>query len=344
MFNRAKRAYNINVQPRAKRAQPNKVLMLPSENYMLLALGTNLGDKRANIARALSLIGERIGRVIRVAEPIRTAPVDFTSDHTFLNTVAVVERQPDLSVDEVLRRTQEIERQMGRTLKSHEGIHYDRIMDIDLLMIGETHINRTDLTLPHPRMAERLFVLRPLAEVAPDVIHPEYGMTFKELLAVRERCHFVQLTEALCTPELLARVNDLLHQLSSAAEGLTLARLRALAAAPMTQVVLAYGVKEGEDEPLPLGMATLCLCDQPTGRKAWVEDVVIDAEARGRGMARALLHELFVRAQHVGARSVNLTSRPEREAANRLYQSLGMKQRRTNVYKHENEKSNMNEH
>lgn len=112
----------------------------------------------------------------------------------------------------------------------------------------------------------------------------------------------------------------------------------------MTQVVLAYGVKEGEDEPLPLGMATLCLCDQPTGRKAWVEDVVIDAEARGRGMARALLHELFVRAQHVGARSVNLTSRPEREAANRLYQSLGMKQRRTNVYKHENEKSNMNEH
>jgi 2-amino-4-hydroxy-6-hydroxymethyldihydropteridine diphosphokinase len=186
----------INVQPRASRAQPNKVLMLPSENYMLLALGTNLGDKRANIARALSLIGERIGRVIRVAEPIRTAPVDFTSDHTFLNTVAVVERQPDLSVDDVLRRTQEIERQMGRTLKSHEGIHYDRIMDIDLLMIGETHINRTDLTLPHPRMAERLFVLRPLAEVAPDVIHPEYGMTFKELLAVRERCHFVQLTEA----------------------------------------------------------------------------------------------------------------------------------------------------
>ena len=233
---------------------------------------------------------------------------------------------------------------MGRTLKSHEGIHYDRIMDIDLLMIGETHINRTDLTLPHPRMAERLFVLRPLAEVAPDVIHPEYGMTFKELLSVRERCHFVQLTEALCTPELLARVNDLLHQLSSAAEGLTLARLRALAVAPMTQVVLTYGVKEGEDEPLPLGMATLCLCDQPTGRKAWVEDVVIDAEARGRGMARALLHELFVRAQHVGARSVNLTSRPEREAANRLYQSLGMKQRRTNVYKHENEKSNMNEH
>ena len=123
MFNRAKRAYNINVQPRASRAQPNKVFMLPSENYMLLALGTNLGDKRANIARALSLIGERIGRVIRVAEPIRTAPVDFTSDNTFLNTVAVVERQPDLSVDEVLRRTQEIERQMGRTLKSHEGIH-----------------------------------------------------------------------------------------------------------------------------------------------------------------------------------------------------------------------------
>lgn len=307
--------------------------MLPSENYMLLALGTNLGDKRANIARALGLIGERIGHVIRVADPIRTAPVGFTSDNTFLNTVAVVEPQPDLSVDQVLQRTQEIERQMGRTLKSHEGIHYDRIIDIDLLMIGETRIHRTDLILPHPRMTDRLFVLRPLAEVAPDVIHPEYSMTFKELLAVRERCHLVQLTEALCTPELLARINDLLHQLSSSAESLTLAGLRALAVAPMTQVVLAYGVKDDDDEPLPLGMATLCLCDQPTGRKAWVEDVVVDAEARGRGMARTLLRELIARAQRADARSVNLTSRPEREAANRLYQSLGMLLRRTNVYK-----------
>lgn len=318
--------------------------MLPSENYILLALGTNLGDKRANITRALSLIGERIGRVIRVAAPIRTAPVGFTSDNAFLNTVAVVERQPKLSVDEVLQRTQEIERQMGRTLKSHEGIHYDRIIDIDLLMIGEERVSRTDLTLPHPRMAERLFVLRPLAEVAPDVIHPEYGMTFKELLAVRERCHLVQLTEALCTPELLARVNDLLRQLSSSAESLTLAGLHALAVAPMTQVVLAYGVKEEEDEPLPLGMATLCLCDQPTGRKAWVEDVVVDAAARGRGMARALLRELIASAQRAGARSVNLTSRPEREAANRLYQSLGMIQRRTNVYKYVNYVSNMNDY
>lgn len=309
------------------------LMYMMSENNILLALGTNLGDLRANLARALQLIEARVGHVVRVAAPIRTAPVGFESANAFLNTVVEVERQPALSVDELLARTQEIERQMGRTLKSHDGVHYDRVMDIDLLMVGEERISRADLTLPHPRMADRLFVLRPLAEVASDVIHPEYGITFKEMLVVRERCHLVQLTEALCTPELLVRVNDLLRQLSSSADELTLETLRALAVAPMTQVVLAYGVKDGEDDPFPLGMATLCLCEQPTGRKAWVEDVVVDAEARGRGMARALLRELIVRAHRAGARSVNLTSRPEREAANRLYQSMGFGLRRTNVYK-----------
>ena len=317
----------------AREARQPKDLMLHPGNYMLLALGTNLGDRRANLDRALCMIGERVGRVVRVAEAIETEPVGFESDNAFLNTVAVVESLPGLSVDELLARTQEIERQMGRTLKSHDGVHYDRVMDIDLLMVGEESVNRVDLTLPHPRMTERLFVLRPLAEVAPEVVHPEYGMTFKELLAVRERCHLVQLTEAMCTPELSGRMNELLRQLSSSAEALTLEGLHALATAPMTQVVLAYGVKDGADDALPLGMATLCLCDQPTGRKAWVEDVVVDAQARGRGMARALLRELMVRAKRAGARSVNLTSRPEREAANRLYQSLGFEQRRTNVYK-----------
>lgn len=307
--------------------------MLLSPDYMLLALGTNLGDRHANLTRALHLIGERVGRIIRVADAIETAPVDFVSDNAFLNTVAVVARQPELSVDEVLTRTQEIERQMGRTLKSHNGVHYDRVMDIDLLMVGTACVNRADLVLPHPRMAERLFVLRPLAEVAPDVVHPVYGLTFKELLDVRERCHLVQLTVPMCTPELLARVNALLRQLSTSAEALTLEGLRALAQASQSQVVVAYGVKEGIDDALPLGMATLCLCEQPTGCKAWVEDVVVDAQARGRGMARALLRELMVRAQCVGAQSVNLTSRPEREAANRLYKSLGFEQRRTNVYK-----------
>ena len=307
--------------------------MLPFENYMLLALGTNLGDRRANLERALRLISERVGRVVRVAETIETDPVGFESDNAFLNTVAVVESLPELSVDELLVRTQEIELQMGRTLKSHDGVHYDRVMDIDLLMVGEERINRADLALPHPRIAERLFVLRPLAEVAPEVVHPEYGMTFKDLLAVRERCHLVQLTEEMCTPELLVSMNELLCQLSSSAEALTLESLHALAIAPMTQVVLAYGVKDGVDEALPLGMATLCLCEQPTGRKAWVEDVVVDERARGRGMARVLLRELIVRAKRAGARSVNLTSRPERVAANRLYQSLGFEQRRTNVYK-----------
>lgn len=307
-------------------------MVLPTD-YMLLALGTNLGDRRANLARALHLIGERVGRVVRVAEAIETAPVGFVSDNAFLNTVAVVARQSELSVDDVLVRTQAIERQMGRTLKSHDGVHYDRVMDIDLLMVGTVCVNRADLVLPHPRMAERLFVLRPLAEVAPDVVHPVYGLTFKELLAVRERCHLVQLTAPMCSPELLVRVNALLRQLSTSAQALTLEGLRALAQAKQSQVVLAYGVKEGIDDALPLGMATLCLCEQPTGRKAWVEDVVVDAEARGRGMARALLRELMVRAQCAGAQSVNLTSRPERKAANRLYKSLGFEQRRTNVYK-----------
>lgn len=309
---------------------------------LYLALGTNLGSLQENIERATQLIAERIGRVVKTATPIETLPVGFKSANAFLNSA--IEVQTELTVDEVLLRTQQIEHEMGRTLKSHNGVHYDRIIDIDLLFYADVQIHTPQLTLPHPHIAERLFVLEPLAEIAPQLQHPYYGQTISELLATRQRCHMVRLTETMCTPQLFTAVNHLLQQLSSSAHALTLDELRSLSAEhnALSHVVLLYAcVPEPgtqqlcalTDLPNPIGMATLCVCQQPTGRKAWIEDVVIDKQWRGLGLSRPLLRHLIAIARSEALQSVNLTSRPERVAANLLYQSLGFVQRTTNVYK-----------
>lgn len=309
---------------------------------LYLALGTNLGQLQHNLDEAIALIEQRVGKVVKAATPIETLPVDFQSPHAFLNSA--IEVSTSLPVDEVLLRTQQIENEMGRTLKSHDGIHYDRIIDIDLLFYADEQQHTPQLTLPHPHMADRLFVLEPLAQIAPNLLHPYYGQTISELLATRRKCHLVPLTESKCTPHLLATFNHLLQQLTSSARPLTLSELKALSRehSPQSYVVMLYPVHQEPgtsqpctltDESVPVGMATLCLCHQPTGSKAWIEDVVIDAECRGQGYARPLLRHLIALAHQAGVQSVNLTSRPERVAANRLYQSMGFEQRLTNVYK-----------
>lgn len=309
---------------------------------LYLALGTNLGQLQANIECATRLIAERIGAVVKAATPIETLPVGFQSAHAFLNSA--IEVQTELAVEEVLLRTQQIECEMGRTLKSHNGVHYDRTIDIDLLFYADVQMHTPQLTLPHPHIAERLFVLEPLAEIAPQLQHPYYRQSISELLATRKQCHMVRLTEAMCTPQLLTTINSLLQQLSSSAHALTLNDLRNLSAEhnDLSHVVLLYacmpepGTQQPcalTDMPHPIGMATLCVCQQPTGRKAWIEDVVIDSQWRGLGLSRLLLRHLIAIARSEQLPSVNLTSRPERVAANHLYQSFGFVQRNTNVYK-----------
>lgn len=128
-----------------------------------LSLGTNLGDKAANIREAVRLIGERVGCVVKESSVIETEPWGFDSDHSFLN--ACVEVETPLSPRCVLKVTQQIERQLGRTQKSVDGVYHDRLIDIDILLYGDLTIDEPDLKIPHPLMYERDFVMIPLKTI-----------------------------------------------------------------------------------------------------------------------------------------------------------------------------------
>ncbi len=150
----------------------------------------------------------------------------------------------------------------------------------------------------------------------------------------------------------LDSINYLLSSLSPNAPAITNDVLRELIEEPATRLLLATinapSVKErssgggvvsgggtaGEDEEKIVGMLTLALFRIPSGVRAWIEDVVVDTEARGRGIGAALVRRAIEIAQESGARTVDLTSRPSREAANKLYQKLGFEQRSTNVYRY----------
>ena len=127
------------------------------------SLGSNLGDKEGNIREAISRIGELIGEVDRQSTLLATEPWGFESDNTFVN--AAIRCTTSLSPFEILNITQNIERAMGRTLKSVDGQYHDRIIDIDILIYDDLHITTPQLTLPHPLMKERDFVMLPLKEI-----------------------------------------------------------------------------------------------------------------------------------------------------------------------------------
>lgn len=145
-----------------------------------LGLGTNLGDKEKNLRAAIQEIEERIGNVFSLSAFYATEPWGFESGNTFLNAACGVDTP--LSPMEVLKETQRIERELGRTKKSIGGIYTDRLIDIDLLLFDDVVSEDPILTIPHPLMCERLFVMEPLAEIAPEVIHPLTRKKIKEYL------------------------------------------------------------------------------------------------------------------------------------------------------------------
>ncbi len=131
---------------------------------LYLSLGSNLGDRQASLLRALSLLSERVGRLERVSTFIETEPWGFVSRNKFLNACCLL--LTSLTPRECLRETQEIERLLGRTGKTpKDGSYADRTIDIDLLLYDDLHIHEPGLTLPHPHMRERDFVMRPLEEI-----------------------------------------------------------------------------------------------------------------------------------------------------------------------------------
>lgn len=134
---------------------------MPHQLY--LSLGTNLGNRKANIREAIAMIGERIGEVVRQSSLIETKPWGFSSPNDFINSCICV--STTLSPHQVLRETQRIERDMGRILKSQNGEYHDRIIDIDILLYDDLHLSTPDLTIPHPLMQEREFVMIPLKEI-----------------------------------------------------------------------------------------------------------------------------------------------------------------------------------
>ena len=128
-----------------------------------LSLGSNLGHKEENIRKAIELIGLRVGLVVRQSSLISTEPWGFQSDNQFIN--AAVLCHTELSPREVLRATQKIEREMGRSHKSVGGHYSDRIIDIDILLYDELRVDEPDLQIPHPLMLKREFVMRTLREI-----------------------------------------------------------------------------------------------------------------------------------------------------------------------------------
>lgn len=128
-----------------------------------LGLGSNLGDKCLHLRTAINEIEKRIGHVECQSAFVETEPWGFESDNTFVN--AVVRVDTALSPLDLLKETQTIEREMGRTHKTVDGKYSDRIIDIDILLYGDEEINLPELVVPHPRMYERDFVMKPLEEV-----------------------------------------------------------------------------------------------------------------------------------------------------------------------------------
>jgi 2-amino-4-hydroxy-6-hydroxymethyldihydropteridine diphosphokinase len=140
-----------------------------------LSLGSNLGDKRANLLRALSALGKAGVKVLGASSVYRTQPVGDTAQPWFYNQV--IEVNTVLPPGKLLALAKKVERTLGRPARKSGP----RTVDIDILLAGDRIIVTAELTIPHPRIAERNFVLIPLKEIAPQAVHPILGIDVKEL-------------------------------------------------------------------------------------------------------------------------------------------------------------------
>ncbi len=128
-----------------------------------LSLGSNIGNRKRLIKTAIGMIDQKVGHVIRKSNLYETEPWGFYSPNKFINACVCCET--DLSPRSVLMMTQDIEKKIGRIGKSINGIYHDRVIDIDILLYDELHVDEPDLKIPHPFMHDRDFVMKPLSEI-----------------------------------------------------------------------------------------------------------------------------------------------------------------------------------
>jgi 2-amino-4-hydroxy-6-hydroxymethyldihydropteridine diphosphokinase len=140
-----------------------------------LSLGSNLGDREAHLEDAQNRLGA-IGRIVAVSSFYETEPVEFTDQPWFLNCAVALETA--LTPQQLMTSLLGIEEAMGRQRVRRKG---PRIIDIDILLFGDTIVDTAEVTIPHPAMHERRFVLEPLAEIAPNLLHPVRRKAIREL-------------------------------------------------------------------------------------------------------------------------------------------------------------------
>lgn len=168
------------IPSRVTSPRPTQTTPVDEADIAAVAMGANLGDREASLREAASLLRAEPGvRVLAVSGFIETEPVSRIPQGPYLNAAALL--RTDLAPRELLEALLRIERRCGRD-RAREQRWGTRTLDLDLLVYGGTVLDEPGLTLPHPRMHERAFVLEPLAEIAPDLLVPVHNRTVRQLL------------------------------------------------------------------------------------------------------------------------------------------------------------------